>query len=205
MKRLVIVVLTLFSFFTSYDSLFADNFRIGSVNKKYLRLRIRPTVKSEVKETLNKDDRVTVLEKSGKWYKVKTSTNKGWVKSKYISNSYYITSDSSVTTDEESIDNNETRPDFEPVVAIKVTSNPLTSNGGSSITTTKPRTNSNSNSNSNSNTNTNSNSNSNNNSFFDDSSKKNKKLPKMNNTASKNKVQEVSNEIDNFNNNNEDF
>ena len=213
MKRLFYLTLAVFfSFLSSCNNLFADNV-YGAVNKKYLRVRAKPNTRSEVKETLYKNDRVTVLERSGKWFKIKTSSNKGWVKSKYISNSSFIASDTVDTSSDESsldkptditMDNTSDNAMFDTPV---MSTSSFNTKGNSNI-------NQNNNSNKDSSNDTGKkpnqktfNSTSTNNSNFNLSTttKSNKILPKMNKTASKDKLLELSNEIDNINNKDEDF
>ena len=176
MKRLSILILTIFILFFSYlsstKSLFADNLRNVTVNKKYLRLRKRPNINSEVKETLRRNDKVTILERSGKWFKIRTSSNQGWVKSKYISKDFYTT-DSIAEPPDNILNSNEKITLASSTMGIKSTNS--YSNVTSSFSNVK-----------------------------DTLGKNDKVLPKMNNTASKNKLQEVSNEKDNYNRD-EDF
>ena len=182
----------MFSILTLNNPIFADNSRNGTVNKKYLRLRLRPNTKSEVKETLKRNDKVTVLERSGKWFKIQTSFNQGWVKSKYISSSYYTT-DTLAETDKDIFYGNKTDSVTNSSIAtisMKTTSiNSNVTSNNSKITTSN-----------------NSKITSSNSTVVNGTSEKsNKVLPKMNNTASKNKVQEVSNERNKYNNRDEDY
>ena len=175
----------MFSFLSLNDSLYADNYRDGTVNKKYLRLRLRPNTKSQVKETLKRNDKVTVLESSGKWYKIQTAFNQGWVKSKYISSSYYST-DTLAETDKDSLYGAKT--DSVSNVSVASMSMPMKTTNNTNITSNSTNFNTT-------------------NSSVKGTLEKNsnKVLPKMNNTASKNKLQEVSNERNKYNNRDEDY
>ncbi len=181
MKRLCTIFIIVFSLFVTYDCLFADDIGQGSVNKKYLRVRKNPNSKSEIKETLKRNDSVTVLETSGKWYKIKTSSNKGWVKSKYISSSSIISIATSTPTIATYTPTDTENPNLEPQIKSSFSTNSLMSTT-SSVSTQ---------------------------SAFDDSynnrSPRNNEavLPKMNKTATKIKLQEVSKEKAVFNKNEE--
>ena len=87
MKRFLTFILSLLILLSFNSSLYAEKEK-GFVNnkvKKVLKIRKKPNTKSKVKEKIDKGKFVIILKTSGKWYKIKTDTTKGWVKKKYIS------------------------------------------------------------------------------------------------------------------------
>lgn len=57
----------------------------GVVTVEVLNLRSKPNTSSDVVSKLKQNDKVTLLERSGEWYKIKTSgSDIGWASSEYI-------------------------------------------------------------------------------------------------------------------------
>lgn len=89
MKKYFIFIFCFFLvFLSSSERLYAKVIGYGFVNnnilKKRLQVRKKPTTKSKTKFKLHENDEVVITASSGKWYKIKNSLGKGWVKKKYI-------------------------------------------------------------------------------------------------------------------------
>ncbi|ACV64338.1 N-acetylmuramoyl-L-alanine amidase [Desulfofarcimen acetoxidans DSM 771] len=67
---------------------------VASVNGDNINVREGPGTTSDIVGELNKGDSVTVLEKSGDWYKVKLSNGDGWVLSSFLNLSEQNSDDS---------------------------------------------------------------------------------------------------------------
>ena len=68
-----------------YISVKEANLGTGVVTVEVLNLRSKPNTSSDVVSKLKQNDKVTLLERSGEWYKVKTSNGDiGWASSEYI-------------------------------------------------------------------------------------------------------------------------
>lgn len=97
MKKYFVVLITLLFVFASSISLFAKKPSKGyvkdNVKNSVLKVRAKPKAKSEVKAKLYIGNKVDILKKREKWFKIKTSTTKGWVKKKYIKVTDYDYSD----------------------------------------------------------------------------------------------------------------
>ena len=87
-RKFVFIFVYLLIFFNTYDALLARDFGIGFVNsniKKKLKVRKKPNTKSKTKFKLRENEFVTIIYSSGqKWYKIKHTKGKGWVKHKYL-------------------------------------------------------------------------------------------------------------------------
>ncbi len=100
MKRYFILFCLFLTFFSTNESLFAKIIGYGYVNsnisKKKLKVRKKPSTKSKTKFKLSLNDQVVITSSSGKWFKIKHTSGKGWVKKKYIDevSSFGIPSDS---------------------------------------------------------------------------------------------------------------
>ena len=84
-KTLTLLVIFFITFF-SFNILNAEP-KKGVVNDKIktrLRVRKKPSKKSEVKAYLYKGNEVSIRKKKGKWNKIVSGNIKGWVRSKYI-------------------------------------------------------------------------------------------------------------------------
>ena len=104
MKKFLTFILSSFVFLLACSNLWAATPKKGTVKdnviNKILKVRKKPNAKNKnyVAE-LKIGTKVDILKVSGKWYKIKTSSTKGWVKKKYIkvteydySGEYYSTS-----------------------------------------------------------------------------------------------------------------
>ena len=68
-----------------YISLKEANLGTGVVTTEILNLRSKPDISSDVISKLKQNDKVTLLERSEDWYRVKTSDGDiGWASSEYI-------------------------------------------------------------------------------------------------------------------------
>ena len=89
MKKFLTFILSIFVLLLSCGSLYAATPKKGTVKdnviNKILKVRKKPNAKNKnyVAE-LKIGTNVDITKVSGKWYKIKTSSTKGWVKKKYI-------------------------------------------------------------------------------------------------------------------------
>ncbi|WP_024831455.1 C40 family peptidase [Ruminiclostridium josui] len=76
----IVLCLGLFAF-----SSFADEIQTGTVSASVLNLRSEPGTTSKVLGSMTRGDKLSILESSGDWLKVKTSDGKtGWAFSQYV-------------------------------------------------------------------------------------------------------------------------
>ena len=82
-NKIVILFLIVFSVLAVFTTVcFAET--TGKITGITVRLREKPSTEAKIITSLDKDNKVTVLEKSGEWYKVSYKENTGYVFGEYI-------------------------------------------------------------------------------------------------------------------------
>lgn len=65
--------------------------KVGYINESYVNMRKGPGTSYSVIKSLKLNTQVTILEESGKWYKIKSGNDTGYVSKEYVSDSKKVT------------------------------------------------------------------------------------------------------------------